>query len=123
VTFGQELSGWSALADFLLHTTAPVLSVVGWILFGPRGHLSLRTALLAIIAPVGWLVYALVRGTFVRDRFGNDYYAYPFMNVPDHGYPVVLLNLSIVAVLFLAVSFGALALDRRLPGVRPGRSG
>jgi hypothetical protein len=42
------------------------------------------------------------------------------MNVGVHGYPVVLLNVSLVAVLFLAVSFGALALDRRLPGPRVG---
>ena len=42
------------------------------------------------------------------------------MDVGVHGYPVVLLNVAIVAVLFLAVSFGALALDRRLPGVRVG---
>lgn len=35
----------------------------------------------------------------------------------DEG-PVVLLNVSLVAVLFLVISFGALALDRVLPGVR-----
>ncbi len=52
------------------------------------------------------------------DRDGNDYYPYPFLNVPDHGYAVVLVNAAIVAVLFLAVSLGTLALDRRLPGVR-----
>lgn len=60
----QELTGWSAFADFLLHTLSPSL------------------------------------------------------NVQEHGYPVVLDNVSIVAVLFLAISFGALALDRRLRGVR-----
>ncbi len=59
-----------------------------------------------------------MRGANVQDRFGNDYYAYPFMNVAEHGYPTVLLNCAVVAVLFLAISFGALALDRRLPGVR-----
>ncbi len=60
----------------------------------------------------------LVRGAFVLDRLGN--YPYPFMNVGVHGYPLVLLNVLLVAVLFLAISFGALALDRRLPGVRVG---
>ena len=114
----QELTGWSAVADFLLHTASPVVCVLGWALFGPRGHLSKRVVLLAVVAPVCWLAYALVRGELVQDRFGNDYYAYPFMNVPEHGYPVVLVNVSLVALLFLAISFGALALDRRLGGVR-----
>ncbi len=114
----QELTGWPAFADFLLHTASPILTVLGWLAFGPRGALSRRVVLLAVIAPVVWIVYALIRGELVQDRFGDDYYAYPFMNVQRHGYPVVLGNVSLVALLFLAISFGALALDRRLPGVR-----
>lgn len=74
--------------------------------------------LLAVIAPVVWIAYALVRGVIVKDRFGNDYYPYPFMNVQEHGYAVVLVNVTIVAVLFLIISFGALAMDRHLRGVR-----
>ena len=116
----QELTRWDALADTLLHTVSPILAVVGWLLFGPRGKLTPRIVLLAVIAPVVWIVYTLVRGAFVVDRFGSHYYPYPFMNVGVHGYPVVLLNVSLVALLFLAISFGALALDRRLPGTRVG---
>lgn len=115
----QELTGWNAFADFLLHTLSPILTGLGWLLLGPRGQINRRIVVAAVIAPVCWIVYALVRGALVQDRFGNDYYAYPFMNVQEHGYPVVLINVSIVAVLFLGIAFGALALDRRLPGVRP----
>ena len=115
----QELTGWDALADFLLHTASPILTVLGWLLLGPRGQVSRRIVLAAVIAPIIWLVYTLIRGELVQDRFGHDYYPYPFLNVADHGYPVVLVNSALVAVLFLAISFGALALDRRLRGVRP----
>lgn len=114
----QELTGWPAFADFVLHTLSPFLAVVGWGVFGPRGALSPRIVLLAVSAPVVWIIYTLIRGANVQDRFGNDYYPYPFMNVQEHGYPVVLINVAIVAALFLAISFGALALDRRLQGAR-----
>ncbi len=114
----QELTGWDALADAVLHTVSPILCVLGWLVFGPRGALSRRIVLLAVIAPVAWLAYALVRGSLVQDRFGDDYYPYPFLNVPEHGYSVVLINAALVAVLFLVISLGALALDRRLRGVR-----
>jgi hypothetical protein len=114
----QELTGWDALADLILHTLSPILGPLGWVLFGPRGHLSPRVVQLAVIAPVGWLGYALAYGAVVEDRNGNDYYAYPFMNVQLHGYAVALLRCALVAVLFLGLSFGALALDRRLGGVR-----
>ena len=115
----QELTGWNALADFILHTLSPVLTGLGWLLLGPRGHLTRRIVLWSIVAPVCWLIYTLIRGAMVDDRAGNAYYPYPFMNVQDHGYPVVLVNCALVAVLFLAIAFGTLALDRRLPGVRP----
>lgn len=114
----QELTGWNAFADFILHTLSPILCVLGWLLFGPRGALSWRVVLLGVIAPVCWLAYALVRGRLVQDRFGDDYYPYPFLDVQDHGYPIVLVNAALVAVLFLAISSAALALDRRLPGGR-----
>ena len=118
----QELTGWDAVADFVLHTLSPILCVVGWLVFGPRGALSRRVVLLGVIAPVCWIVYALVRGALVQDRFGNDYYPYPFMNVPEHGYPAVLVNVCLVAALFLAISFGALWLDRRLSGQPRGQA-
>lgn len=114
----QELTRWYALADTILHTLSPILTVLGWVVFGPRGALTLRVVLLGVIAPVAWIAYALVRGALVTDRFGDSYYPYPFMDVGVHGYPVVLVNVTIVALLFLAISFGALALDRHLPGVR-----
>lgn len=114
----QELTGWDAFADQLLHTVSPIMAVVGWLVFGPRGALSRRVVLLAVLPPVVWLAYTLIRGELVQNRFGNDYYPYPFLDVPQHGYPVVLVNAAVVAVLFLVISFGALALDGRLRGVR-----
>ncbi len=38
----------------------------------------------------------------------------PFLNVDDHGYPIVLTNAATVAVLFLALAAAMLWLDRRL---------
>lgn len=102
----------------MLHTLSPILCVLGWLVLGPRGHVSTRVVFGAVVAPICWLAYTLVRGASVQDRFGNDYYPYPFMNVQEHGYPVVLLNATLVTVLFLVLSFGALAGDRRLGRTR-----
>lgn len=73
------------MADFILHTASPILCVVGWLVLGPCGHLTRRVVLLGVIAPVCWLVYTLIRGALVQDRFGVDYYPYPFLNVAEHG--------------------------------------
>jgi len=112
----QELTGWDKLADFLLHTLSPILCPLGWLIFGPRRQLDRTVVLRAVIAPICWLGYALVLGSLLKDRHGLHYYAYPFMNVEVHGYAVALLRCALVAVLFLGLAFGALAIDRRLPG-------
>jgi len=113
----HELTGWDALADFLLHTASPILSTLGWIVFGPRRQLSWKVIRLAALPPFAWLVFTLTRGTFVQDVNGRDYYPYPFMNVQEHGYAVVLVNCAVVVALFFGLCAGALALDGKLPGV------
>ncbi|MFK4082744.1 Pr6Pr family membrane protein [Kribbella sp. NPDC020789] len=104
----DELSGGAAVANFLLHTAAPVLGVLGWVFFGPRGATDLRIAAWSIVYPLLWLAFTLVRGA------ADGFYPYPFVNVTEHGYGQVLLNCLLVAVLFLALAAGATALDRRL---------
>jgi hypothetical protein len=104
----DDLHGWGAVTNFLLHTVTPVLGVLGWLLFGPRGATDWRIVAWSIVYPLLWLVFTLVRGAFV------GFYPYPFVDVGEHGYGRVLLNCLLVAVLFLALAAGANALDRRL---------
>ena len=104
----DDLHGWAAVANFLLHTLAPVVGVLGWLLFGPRGQTDARIVSWSIVYPLLWLVFTLIRGEFV------GFYPYPFVDVDEHGYARVLLNCLLVAVLFLALAAGATYLDRRL---------
>jgi hypothetical protein len=104
----DDLHGWAAVANFLLHTASPVAGVLGWLLFGPRGQTDWQIVGWSIVYPLLWLVFTLVRGAFV------GFYPYPFVDVGEHGYARVLLNCLLVAVLFLALAAGAATLDRRL---------
>ena len=105
-----EFAGLAQVANVLLHTVTPIMGVLGWLVFGPRRQTDARVVGWSVAYPVAWLVFTLVRGPFV-----GDFYPYPFLEVLAHGYPRVLLNSLIVAVLFLALAAGAAALDRRLP--------
>jgi len=104
--------GLHQVANVLCHMVTPLLAVVGWLVFGPRGLVSRDVVLLSAIYPLAWLVFTLVRGAVI------DWYPYPFVDVVTHGYLRVAVNCLVVAVLFLGLGFGALALDRRLPGLR-----
>lgn len=103
-----HLHGADLLADKLLHVVVPVLAVVGWLAFGPRGRASRADLGPFLVVPVFWLLYTLVRGAFV------DWYPYPFVDVGLHGYGVVALNSVGVSALMLGLALGAVWLDARL---------
>lgn len=77
-----------------------------------------RIVKLSVLFPVLWLAYTLVRGALVEDRTGRNFYPYPFLDVVEHGYARVVLNIVLVAVLFFVLALGALAADKRLRAVR-----
>jgi hypothetical protein len=103
-----DLSGWDYVADKLLHMAVPALALVGWLVFGPRGRADRRDLLPFLVVPVSWLVYTLVRGELV------EWYPYPFIDVNEHGYGVVLVNVLAVAAAMVLAAWGATVLDARL---------
>ena len=106
----QDLTGQAKVADFLLHSASPVLGVIGWLLFGPRGRTSRQVVLLTLVFPMAWAVFTLIRGEIV------GFYPYPFMDVDDLGYPRTFVNCAIIGAAFVAFASGAHSLDRRLSG-------
>lgn len=102
----QDLHGAAAFADTLLHTVSPVLCVLGWLLFGPRGAITLRIVGWSLVFPLFWVALTLIRGAVI------DYYPYPFVNVTKLGYPLVLLNCALVGALFLVLAAIAAGVDR-----------
>lgn len=95
-------------ADQLFHTVSPILAVVGWLLFGPRGLVDRRIVALSVIYPIVWLAFTLVRGAII------DWYPYPFTDVTDLGYLQVALNCLLVTALFLLLAALAMGTDRLL---------
>lgn len=105
-----ELNGVPQIANQLVHTVVPVLTVAGWLLFGPRGLVSARVAWLSLLFPVCWLAFTLIRGAVI------DWYPYPFIEVTRLGYAKVMLNCVWVSLLLLGLAAVAAGADRGLPG-------
>lgn len=103
-----DLESWGLVANNLVHTVVPVMAVVGWFAFGPRGLTSRRVMWISVLFPVCWLIFVLIRGPIVH------YYPYPFVDVIHLGYARVLINCVWVALLYLAVAAGAATLDKWL---------
>ena len=103
-----DLHGPDLVADKMLHLVVPALGVLGWLVFGPRGVAGAGDILTSVLLPVLWLGYTLLRGAI------TDWYPYPFLDVTEHGYAVVLANCLGVALLLLGLTWGAVRLDARL---------
>jgi hypothetical protein len=107
-----DLHGAAYVSDLVLHTVSPLMAVAGWLLLGPRRMTSPKVAGLVVLYPVVYLVVTLVRGPVVH------WYPYPFLDVITHGYLTVAVNALVVALLVLAVAFGAVWVDGRLARAR-----
>ncbi len=103
-----DLHGAEWFADLLFHTVSPVLAVLGWVLFGPRGLIDRRVVALSLLYPVVWLAFTLVRGALI------DWYPYPFLDVTVSGYAQVTINSLVITVLFLTLAAALLGVDRLL---------
>ena len=100
--------GWENVSNTLLHQVTPILTVLVWLLVGPRGWVSWRTVLGALVIPLGWVAVMLLHGAFVRA------YPYPFVDVAVLGYAAALVNIVGILVLGLAMAAGFLGLERLL---------
>ncbi|MDQ2766482.1 MAG: Pr6Pr family membrane protein [Gemmatimonadota bacterium] len=107
-----HLEGTAKLADIGFHYIAPVLTVVGWLLFGPWPRVDNTTAVRAIAWPFSYLIYVLVLGAI------SGWYPYPFIDVAKIGYARALLNAFVVTLLLLIVVAIARVLDTRRGGAK-----
>ncbi|MET8471911.1 Pr6Pr family membrane protein [Streptomyces sp. NPDC006422] len=103
-----HLEGVSLWITVGLHYVAPPMTLVGWLLFGPRGRIDGASVAWAFVWPAAWIAYTLVHGAV------TDWYPYPFLDVQARGYGVALRN--IVGVLLVAAVLAWLLawIDRRL---------
>lgn len=89
--------GWALVGDQLAHTVVPLMALAGFVVFGPRGLIDERDVWLGLVFPVIWSVFTMIRGEIV------DWYPYPFIDVDEHGYGRVLINMAGIAVVFWLV--------------------
>ena len=104
----DQLEGMAVITNFVVHTSAPIMFLLGWIFFNNHGRTSWRTVQLSLIFPVGWAVFAMIRGAIIH------YYPYPFMDVAYLGYAKALTNMAVVTVFFIALFVGAHLSDKKL---------
>ena len=102
------LNGWNLFVATLLHIVVPMLFMVYWFVYVPKGVLQWKQGVSWIYFPMVYLVYSLIRGAVV------GWYPYPFLNVVTLGYPKVILNVIIMIAVFFLAGLALIMLNRGL---------
>lgn len=104
-------TGLQKITDELLHSVVPILVIVFWYFYENKTTLRLRQIPRWLIYPLIYLIYILIRGSF------SHFYPYPFVNVDSIGLNKVLVNSTMITVLFIALSAAFVAIGTRLKQV------
>lgn len=96
------------LADNLLHHAMPVIYVLFWIFFVPKGTLTWRDTLPWLIFPLIYVILVLARGSV------SNFWPYPFLNVDKLGWAAVLRNCAAMFAFFVVMGLVFAGLDRSL---------
>ena len=103
-TWGRATHLCALVTNPLQHIVVPAAFVGAAALAGPRGGITWATLGRALLIPVAWVAYTLVRGSFTHQ------YPYGFVNVWRIGYAQVAINIVAIligALLFMALFAGA----------------
>jgi ribonucleoside-diphosphate reductase alpha chain len=105
---GAKNVGLELVTNFFLHQLTPIVVVVVWLLVGPRRQFKWLDIPLALILPIVWAVFALVRGTVINA------YPYGFLDIDKHGLGTVIVTVIAIAIFGVIISAIYLGLDRLL---------
>lgn len=108
-------TGWDAVSNSLLHIVNPTVTALAWLLAGPRGLIRWTTIWAALVLPLAWAAYALIRGSVIGA------YPYPFLDVATNGLPSVLQFIAIICVFGIAIASAMLGIDALLRRALPAR--
>lgn len=98
--------GWQLIADELLHDVMPILFVLYWLLFVPKGALRFRHLAIWMLYPIVYFGYVLLRGSVIGD------YLYPFIDVGTIGYAKAVVNALGVLSGFVLIALLVITTDK-----------
>jgi hypothetical protein len=100
-----DLDTWAQAANQIEHTAVPIVTVIGWLLFGPRRLTSPGIVRWSLLFPLLYIAFSAIRGPLV------DFYPYPFADVEALGYVRVTINAFWITLIYFGVAWGAHVLD------------
>jgi len=102
------------LTDDLVHIVTPLIVIVDWLLFVPKGRLQPLDPLLWTLIPYAYLMFAYTYSAAGGRFTGDTAYPYPFMDPATQGLAGVIVWIAGLSAALVGVGYGYYGLDRWL---------
>ncbi|MDR1804003.1 MAG: Pr6Pr family membrane protein [Treponema sp.] len=103
------------LANALLHYAAPAMVILDWVLFDPRRVFRVFDPLLWLLIPLLYAIFTLIRAEVGGEMGGRgSRFPYFFLDVDAIGWGGMLAYVGAFAVVFAALGYIMLLLDRKV---------
>jgi hypothetical protein len=111
-----EPTGLQFVADVALHDAVPILYILYWLVFVPKGTLHWRQPVWWMIYPALYFVYAMLRGGYTGK------YAYYFIDAGSLGYPKVFAIAAAFVAMFYVLGLIVVAIDHWMGRLQQGQA-
>ncbi len=91
-----EFFDW--LANILTHSVVPIACFIWWLAYGSVYNLHISAALWALVWPLAYCAYALIRAEF------SGFYPYPFIDLERLGFAGLVKSVGFISCIFLTIS-------------------
>ena len=102
----MKLTGLAWMLDNMVHVVVPVLYIIYWALFRPKGVLKYLDGVYWILFPFVYLLYSMLRGA------ATGWYPYPFLNAIKLGYGSAILNICLMIIVFFLTGMAVIRITR-----------
>jgi hypothetical protein len=83
----HHTEGLGILTNWSLHLIIPVLYILDWLIFSPKGQIRFKDLPYWIVFPVAYGMFNILRGAI------TGFYPYPFLSISDLGFGTVFVNM------------------------------
>lgn len=105
---------WPVLPNEVIHTYAPILIVIDYLLSHKAFRVKIRAALWVAVYPLAWLVFSVIRGLI------TNWWPYWFINPNEEGgVPGMLTYIAAITAFFLILGFAVLGLKKLIQKLAP----
>ena len=110
--FAGDDRGLERIADQLMHYVVPLLFMIDWIAFVPKGRVAWTMVGTSLLPPLVYGFWTLIHGAV------TGWYPYPFVNMRSLGYQEGLESMAGFLGVFIAVALILTAIDRVIGSFR-----